>query len=173
MTSQASLSPADGPTILVAVAQNGVIGRQNQLPWHLRSDLQRFKQLTMGHSLIMGRKTFESIGRVLPGRQTIVLTRSPELASPGVAVAGSLAEGLALVEPGRQAFIVGGSQVFRDALPLVQRILLTRVLAEIDGDALFEGWNPLNWRLVSSAAVPAGEHDDWPTIFEVWEKPTA
>jgi dihydrofolate reductase len=173
MNSHASSSPAEGPTILVAMAQNGVIGRQNQLPWHLRSDLQRFKQLTMGHSLIMGRKTFESIGRVLPGRQTIVLTRSPGFACPGIVTAASLAEGLALVEPGRQAFIVGGSQVFRDALPLVSRILLTRVLAEVDGDAAFEGWNPVGWRLVSSEAIPAGEHDDWPTRFEVWEKRTA
>ena len=156
-------------TIVVAVAENGTIGRDNQLPWKLRSDLQRFKQITMGHALIMGRKTFESIGRVLPGRSTIVLSRAPTFAHPGVTVASCLEEAIRSLPDTIHAFIVGGSEVYRQAFPMVNRIMLTRVLAKIPGDASFEPWNRQGWKLSDQSRIPQGPHDEWATIFETWD----
>ncbi len=157
-------------TMIVAAAENGTIGRENQLPWKLRSDLQRFKQLTMGHGLIMGRKTFESIGRILPGRTTVVLSRSGSFAHPGVTVALNIEEAIASLPDHVHPFIVGGSQVYRQAIPKVNRIMLTRVMAEIDGDAKLELWNRDGWRLTSQEYVDRGPNDEWPTIFEIWER---
>ncbi len=157
-------------TIIVAAAENGTIGRDNQLPWKLRSDLQRFKQLTMGHALVMGRKTFESIGRVLPGRTTIVLSRSNTFTYPGVTVVKNLEEAIAILPAHIHPFIVGGSEVYRQTLPLVNRIMLTRVLADIPGDAKLESWSREGWRLKDQEHLPKGPHDEWPTIFEIWER---
>jgi dihydrofolate reductase len=157
-------------TVIVAVSNNGVIGRANQLPWHLRSDLQRFKRLTMGHGLIMGRKTFESIGRVLPGRVSIVITRNSLLDIPGVETASSLDEAISKMPDGKHAYIIGGGEIFREALPRVRRIMLTRVLADIDGDAQLDDWDRGGWRLTHSESIPAGESDEWPTEFEIWER---
>jgi dihydrofolate reductase len=162
-------------TIVVAVATNGVIGREQQLPWRLRTDLQRFKKITMGHALIMGRKTLESIGRLLPGRETIVLTRNSSFRMPGVSVANSLEQALDMPQPSCHPFVVGGSEVFEQALPLVNRILLTRVLADVDGDTFFHACETSKlrakgWRITQEEYISAGENDDWPTEFETWER---
>jgi len=190
-------------TIVVAVARNGVIGRNNTLPWKLSSDLQRFKRLTMGHALIMGRKTYESIGRPLPGRTTIVLSRaakelqlaydrkvseaSAELASsdktvPKLLFRESFQDALASLPDGIHPFVVGGSQIYELTLPLVNRIWITRVLADVPGDAHMpqwpvwqanekfanEKWPPGQWKLTSQETVPVGPKDEWPTCFEEW-----
>lgn len=157
-------------TVIVAVAENGVIGRDNGLPWHLRTDLLRFKKLTMGHSLIMGRKTFDSIGRVLPGRTTIVVTRNPSLSIEGAVTATSLNDALARVPPSQHAYIIGGSQIFREALPRVKRIMLTRVLTSIDGDVSLDDWSRDGWKQTYRESIPVGEQDDFPTEFEIWER---
>ncbi len=157
-------------TIVVAVAKNGVIGKNNALPWRLRSDLQRFKTLTMGHALIMGRKTFESIGRVLPGRTSIVLTRSKDFSYPEVWTAASLNEALRLVPVGAHPFIIGGGELFVEAMPRVDRVMLTNVCADIDGDARFDGWNRDGWTRTQHDLIPASDHDEYPTEFEVWER---
>jgi dihydrofolate reductase len=157
-------------TVVVAVSQNGVIGRDNALPWRLRSDLQRFKSLTMGHALIMGRKTFESIGKVLPGRTSIVLTRTVGFCHADVLTATSLNDALSLVPNGAHPFIIGGGQVFSEAMPRVNRIMLTKVCADIEGDAFFDDWNRDGWNRTHHESIPAGERDEYPTEFEIWER---
>jgi len=175
-TSVASLptSPSDW-TLVVAVSRNGVIGRGDALPWKLRSDLQRFKKLTMGHCLLMGRKTYDSIGRPLPGRQTIVLSRTldPPIAA-GYQVARELSQVSALVEPQRRIMVVGGAEVYRQILDerpsRCATILLTRVQADVEGDTYFPAIDWHQWSLVTSQSCPAGPNDEWPSEFQVWNR---
>ncbi len=127
-------------SIIVATSENGVIGRDGDLPWHISDDLKRFKRLTMGHHLIMGRKTFDSIGRCLPGRTTIVISRNPEFSFDGVQVVNSFDASLEIAHTDDQPFVVGGAQIYDLALPVANTLFLTRVFANIDGDAFF----PLN-----------------------------
>lgn len=150
---------------VVAVARNGTIGLGNTLPWRLRSDLLRFKRLTMGHSLVMGRKTYESIGRPLPGRQTIVLTRQKDKTFEGVQIATSIEEAIALVPNDSIPFIVGGAEVYRVAMPLVTNLYLTRVLADIDGDANFGPWNESDFDCIERSFIPADAFNEWPSEF--------
>lgn len=150
--------------LIVAVSRNGVIGRDNQLPWHLPEDLKFFKSVTMGKPILMGRKTFESIGRPLPGRTNIVISRDPQWHSAGVEVAQSLEAALQL---GREAchaagaeeiMVIGGEQIYRMALPLADRLYLTQVDAEIEGDAYFPVVDFDDWQQVSEALPEA--YDD-------------
>lgn len=137
-------------SIIVALADDGVIGRDNALPWHLPADLRRFKRLTMGHHLIMGRKTFESVGRALPGRTSIVLSRSrPELPE-GVLRVGSLQEALDIAARAGddEPFVAGGAEIYRLALPRADRLYVTRVHARVEGDARFPELDESAWRLV-------------------------
>jgi len=124
-------------SLIVAMSKNGVMGRENQLPWHLPEDLQHFKQLTMGKPVIMGRKTFESIGRVLPGRRNIVITRNREWRHVGVELAQSFAEALQLTAHDAEVYVIGGAEIFREAWPQVQKLHLTLIDAHIDGDVYF------------------------------------
>lgn len=158
--------------LLAAVAANGVIGRDNALPWRLPPDLRRFKELTLGHALVMGRRTYESIGRPLPGRTTVVLTRSRDFAPPGVTVARSLPGALqaaAAAAPG-EVFVVGGEDVFRQALPLAGRLYLTRIEAEVLGDTRFPAFDPAGWRLASEERHDASGEAAFPFRFQVWER---
>ena len=140
-------------TIVVARARNGVIGRANGLPWRLPEDLAHFKATTMGRALVMGRRTFESIGRALPGRRTIVVTRDAAWSHAGCERAGSLAEAVALAAtPGPdpsigtdEAMVVGGAQIYREAMPLADRIVLTEIDEDFDGDARFPAPDPVAW----------------------------
>ncbi len=150
---------------VVAVAKNGTIGRGNTLPWRLRSDLQRFKRLTMGHSIIMGRKTFESIGKPLPGRQTIVLTRQNDTTIEGVEIANSIADAVALVPNDSTPFVVGGADIYRVAMPMVTNLYLTRVLADIDGDSYFGPWDESDFECLERSFVPADAFNEWPSEF--------
>jgi dihydrofolate reductase len=147
-------------SIIVAKARNGVIGVENRLPWHLSDDLKRFKRLTLGHPIIMGRKTFESIGKPLPGRENIVITRQSGLKIEGARVVGSLDEAIdACRKQGvAEAFIIGGAEVYRQALGLADRLYLTIVAADVPGDAYFpeipEGEFTEIERETSSEGVP-------------------
>lgn len=123
-------------TVVAAVARNGVIGSGGRLPWHLPEDLRHFKQLTMGGTLVMGRKTYESIGRPLPGRRTVVVTRQYGWSADGVDVAGSLEAALATAGDG-EVFVVGGGEIYRQALPLADALEITQVDAEPSGDVYF------------------------------------
>jgi len=156
---------------IVAVSDNGVIGKDNKLPWHLPADLKHFKALTMGHAMIMGRKTYESIGRPLPGRTSIVLTRSTHHAPEGVTIAGSLDEALAACGDGTDAFVIGGESVFREALPRCHRIYLTRVHAEINGDTFFPLGSLEGWTLLEDERHPPDEKHLYPYSFQVYARP--
>jgi len=157
-------------TLLVAASLNNVIGRDQQLPWRISSDLKRFRRDSMGHGLIMGRKTFESIGRVLPGRTSIVLSRTPQLQIPDVKVVPNLQEAIACLEPHQIPFVIGGSQIFSLAFPHAQRLWITRILATVEGDCYLPSWNPDQWTKVYEESHVESEHDEFPTRYERWER---
>jgi len=143
-------------SIIVAMARNRVIGAQNRLPWHLPAELRRFKAITMGHHIIMGRRTWESIGRLLPGRTTVVVTRNPDYRVPGAIVAHSLAQAIRACEGDDEVFVIGGEAMFREALPLADRIYLTRIDAELAGDTFFPEVDLSRWRETDRQEMPAG-----------------
>jgi dihydrofolate reductase len=138
-------------TLLAARARGGAIGVGNRLPWHLPEDLQHFKATTLGAPILMGRRTFESIGRPLPGRRSIVVTRDPAWAHPGCERAGSLDEAIALCAGSPEVFVVGGGQLYAAAMPRADRLLLTEVDVEVAGDVFFPPVDPSQWRLVHAA----------------------
>jgi dihydrofolate reductase len=159
------------PSLIVAMDRQRVIGNEGRLPWHLSADLQRFKRRTMGHHIIMGRRTWESIGRLLPGRVSIVITRNPRFAAPGALLANSLSEALALASADNEPFVIGGEQVFRAALPLARRIYLTQVLGEFPGDVWFPELSAQEWKQVHSEHHRAIElQPAWD--FSIYERAT-
>ena len=155
-------------SLIVAIAENGVIGREGDLPWHLSADLRRFKQITMGHHIVMGRKTYESIGRPLPGRTSVVVTRSADYQAEGVLVARSLDEALTLAAGDEETFIIGGAEIYRQALPLARRIYVTRVHAEIEGDVFFPEFDPSAWKLLEAERHEPDEKNAYPYSFQVF-----
>jgi dihydrofolate reductase len=157
-------------SIIVAAADNGVIGSGNQLPWRLPDDLKRFKALSLGKPIVMGRKTFDSIGRPLPGRLNIVISRQPGLEIPGCRVVTSIDEALAAAQPAPEIVIVGGADIYRQILPRVQTIHLTRVHAEIAGDAVFPTLQEHEWREVAKEYHPADERHAHAFTFSTLER---
>jgi dihydrofolate reductase len=158
-------------SLIVAMSKNRVIGRGGQLPWHLAADLRRFKQLTMGHHLIMGRKTWESIGRPLPGRTSVVISRQSTYQAPGARVVPDLPSACQAAAGDDQAFIIGGGLLYQEALAIVDRIYLTRVHARVDGDTYFPEWREEDWRLVEqSPRQPADQKNDHDYSFLVYER---
>lgn len=163
--------------LIAAAAKNGVIGRDNELPWHLPQDLKYFKTVTLGKPVIMGRKTFDSIGRALPGRQNIVVTRQADWQPPsGVARAGSVAEALQIARLGLSAkddveqeiMVMGGGEIYRQSLSLAHRVYLTRIDIDVHGDAYFPDLPSEHWRLVSETA---GDRDaPIPHSFCIYER---
>ena len=157
--------------IVAAVAENGVIGRDNRLIWRLRTDLRRFRDLTWGKPMIMGRKTFDSIGKPLPGRRTIVLTRDRSFAPDGVEVAHDWDETIARAEAAaaemgaKEIAVVGGSEVYRLALPHAQRLHLTLVHAEPEGDTVFPSFDRAAFREVRREERPKGPDDEHAFTF--------
>jgi dihydrofolate reductase len=143
---------------------------QDRLPWKLRSDLMRFKRLTMGQTLLMGRKTYESIGRLLPGRTTMILTRQIDYRIEGAIVVNDLEQAYAQLPEGQSLFVVGGSEIYRQCLPRVDTIHLTRVLADIDGDTVLEPLPLHEFSLLESESIPSDLHNDWPTRYERYER---
>lgn len=142
-------------SLMVARAANGVIGRNNALPWHLPADLQRFKALTMGKPVLMGRRTFESIGRALPGRVNLVLTRDATWRAPGAVAVHSLEEALEHVGGAAELVVIGGAALFHLVMPLAHRIYLTEIHAEIPGDTIFPALEPEDWHEVEKSAIAA------------------
>lgn len=142
-------------SLIVAASRNGVIGTGGKLPWHLPADLKRFKELTMGHPILMGRKTFQSIGKPLPGRTNIVITRQPGFQACGAVVAHSLEEALRLCEKEAEAFVIGGAEIYKQALPLADRIYLTRINQDFDGDTFLFDIDPAVWKETSRQNFPA------------------
>ena len=156
-------------SLIVAIDEAGGIGKEGGLPWRLSSDLRRFKEITMGHHLIAGRKTFESIGMPLPGRQTIIVTRNQEYEAPGCSVVHSLDEAIELARSRgeTEAFIIGGGQIYQEALPLADRIYLTQVHASVAADTFFPEWNPHEWKLEQSTSTPVDEKNRYACTFKV------
>ncbi len=149
-------------SIIVAVASNGVIGSENDMPWHISEDLKRFKRLTLGKKIIMGRKTWESLPfKPLKNRENIVLTRSKDFKAEGAVVVHSLADALALLDNEEEAFIIGGGNIYKQALPFTQKLYITEVHSEYEGDTLFPEIDPMLWKESSreyfsnSANLPA------------------
>ncbi len=157
-------------SIIVAVADNGVIGSGNQLPWRLPDDLKRFKALSMGKPIVMGRKTFDSIGRPLPGRLNIVISRQAGLDIPGCRVVTTIDDAIAAAQPAPEVVIVGGADIYRQILPRVQTIHLTRVHAEIAGDVVFPTLQEQEWREVSKEYHPADERHAHAFTFSTLER---
>ena len=141
--------------LICAMSENRVIGKNNTLPWRLPEDLKYFKRTTMGSSVIMGRKTWDSIGRVLPGRTNIIVTRSPALQIEGVKIALSVSEAIelaehsALIDGSEEAFIIGGAELYSEAMPFADRFYLTRVHAEVEGDTFLQSFDEAAWREIS------------------------
>lgn len=152
-------------SLVVAAAENNVIGSANKLPWRLPDDLRRFKALTMGKPIVMGRKTFESIGKPLPGRINIVVTRQPELKIEGCVMAPSLDAALEAGATAAEIMIIGGADIYRQILPRTDRIYLTRVHAHVEGDAYFPDIVWEDWIEAESDYHPADEHHGYPFTF--------
>ncbi len=153
------------------MTRSGVIGSGGQLPWRLSADLKRFKSLTMGHTLIMGRKTYDSLGRPLPGRTSIVITRQASLQLPAeVVLAHSLAEALHHAGHDDTPFVIGGGEIFALALPLADRLHVTWVEAEIDGDTRFPVWNTHDWRLVAEERHSADAKNQYDYTFATYHR---
>lgn len=141
-------------SIIVAVSSNGVIGKDGGLPWHLSEDLKRFKATTMGKPIVMGRLTHESIGRPLPGRQNIVITRQAAYTADGCDVVSSPADALRAAGDAKEVMVIGGGDVYRQFLRRTDRIYLTRVRAEVEGDTYFPALDPDDWELVEETEFP-------------------
>ncbi|HET9425216.1 MAG TPA: dihydrofolate reductase [Gemmatimonadaceae bacterium] len=160
-------------SLIAALSTNNVIGRANGLPWHLPTDLKRFKALTMGHHYIAGRKTYESVGRPLPGRTNIVITRQPGFAPEGVQVVHSLEEALRLAAAAGEieAFVGGGGEIFAQALHRADRMYLTRVHADIEGDTFFPEFDDVSeWRLTDAEHFDADEKNEYPFSFLTYDR---
>ena len=144
-------------SIIAAMAKNRVIGADNAIPWHLPGELKMFKTITMGHHIVMGRNTWESIGRLLPGRTTVVVTRQPDYKLAGAIVASTLDDAIAACGNDDEIFVIGGAQLYAAALPRANRIYLTEVDAEVDGDTYMPAIDPGQWR---AGAVTGHAADD-------------
>ena len=152
------------------MSENGVIGRDGTLPWKLPADLAHFKAVTLGHPIIMGRKTYESIGRPLPGRRNIVLSSRDDFSPPGAEVVRSLDQALALCQGETEVFVIGGGSLFKAALPRANRLYLTLVQAEVAGDVMFPPMNASHWRLVSETFRPSDRDHAYPLSFKLYER---
>ena len=152
-------------SLIVAASTNNVIGQNGELPWRLPSDLQRFKRITMGKPIVMGRKTWESIGRPLPGRKNIVLTRHADYVADGAELVTSPAAALHAAGRAAEVVIIGGGQIYDLFLPKAQRIYLTRVGADVDGDAYFPPIDAGKWQLQDREAHPADDHNEFDYEF--------
>lgn len=133
-------------SVIAALARNRVIGRDNDLPWHLPEDLKRFRALTMGHHIVMGRKTYESLGRLLPGRTTVVVTRNSHYQVPGAIVVNSLEQALQACGDDPEIFLIGGAELYQQSLALAGRLYLTEIDADFEGDAYFPEFVAAHWR---------------------------
>lgn len=157
-------------SLIVAASSNNVIGVQGELPWKISDDLKRFKALTLGKPIIMGRLTWESLGRPLPGRQNIVITRSSDFVADGCDVVSSPARALQLAGDVDEVMIIGGGQIYELFLPKAGRIYLTRVNADIEGDTFFPELDSNAWEITESVSHSAGERNEFDFEFTTYER---
>jgi dihydrofolate reductase len=159
-------------SLLVAADENNVIGKDNQLPWHLPNDLKYFKNQTWGMPILMGRKTFDSIGKPLQGRKSIVITRNKEWKHPDVDVVHSTKEAIAKAKEygAKEIFVIGGAEIFNSSFDKAQRIYLTRVHHQFEGDVYFPALDTNDWTLTHNRFCHADEKNAWSHTFQVWER---
>lgn len=157
---------------IVAISSNNVIGKDNDLPWYLPADLKYFKKTTLGHPVIMGRKSYESIGRPLPKRTNIIVTRDPFYISSNILVTHSMEEAISLAEDinNDEVFIIGGAMIYESSLPYLNRMYITEVQTDIEGDTFFPEWSQEEWRLVSEDHHTADEKNEFDYAFKVYER---
>jgi dihydrofolate reductase len=158
-------------SLIVAMAKNRVIGANNRIPWHLPSELKLFKSLTMGHHIVMGRKTYESINRLLPGRTTVIVTRQRDYTVEGAVVAHSMDEALQACRGDDEIFVIGGADLFRETLPVADRIYLTVVDAEPEGDTFMPEFDMSEWRETSAQSFERDEKHAHGYRFAVYDRP--
>ena len=154
-------------SIIVAVAENGVIGDKNSLLWHIKEDMRFFRQKTTSHPVIMGRKTYDSLGKPLPNRTNVVISRTISHIE-GCTVVHSLEEAVALFPAEEEIFIIGGAQIYAQALAIADRMYITHIEHSYEGDTSFPEWNRAEWRLIVKEAVPCGENFRYPFSFETY-----
>ncbi|MDI7863689.1 dihydrofolate reductase [Rhizobiaceae bacterium n13] len=163
-------------TFVVAVSSNGIIGRDGDMPWRLSTDLKRFKALTLGKPVIMGRKTFQSIGKPLPGRPNVVITRDQGFAAEGIHITSSLGEAIALgkqlaaADGQDEICVIGGGEIFRQAMDLADILRVTYVEADVEGDTSFPAIDRKVWQKGEEIAIPAGEKDSYATRFATYRR---
>jgi dihydrofolate reductase len=156
-------------SLIAAMDIHRVIGNKNQLPWHLPADLKHFKAITMGKPIVMGRKTFESIGKALPGRENIVISHNPAFNAPGCLVQTSLEQALDHLKQENEIMIIGGAILFQKALPIAHRMYLTLIQHQFEGDAFFPAWDTQEWQEVSREDHAPDEQNPYPFSFIVLE----
>ncbi len=157
-------------SLIAAMSKNNVIGLNNQMPWHLPADLKHFKALTLGKPVIMGRKTYDSIGKALPLRRNIVITRQANLQLNDADVMHSLDEALNTLSTETEIMIIGGGEIFKQAMPIATRMYLTYIEQHFDGDALFPKWNGDDWQLKAKESHPSDERNPYPYTFITLER---
>lgn len=157
-------------SIIVAIAKNGVIGDKNTLLWHLREDMIHFRTITSGHPVVMGRKTYDSIGRPLPKRTNVVITRDTELQIEGCTMAHSLTEAVEMFDSSEEVFIIGGAQIYSQAMPIADRLYLTIIDKEYEGDSSFPEIDYNSWRQISCEKFERGEAFEYPFSFITLER---
>ena len=159
-------------SLLLAADENDVIGKDNALPWHLPNDLKYFKNLTWGMPILMGRKTYESIGKPLPGRRNIVITRNKDWKAENIDVVDSIEGALEVAKQSdvKEIFIIGGAEIFNTVLPKANRVYLTRIHHQFDGDVFFPSLEEKQWKLVTEKFCPADEKNKYLHTFQVWER---
>lgn len=156
--------------MIAALAENRVIGKDNQLIWRFPNDLKRFKKLTLGHHVLMGRKTFESVNRPLPGRTNVVITRQKDYQAPGCIVVHTLEEALRKAENDPQPFVIGGAKIYELALPYADTMELTYIHHAYEGDTYFPEWDPQAWQLTAREAHPADEKHPHAFEYRTYQK---
>ena len=159
-------------SMIAAMAHDRVIGKDNQMPWHLPADLAHFKRVTLGKPVLMGRKTFESIGRPLPGRRNLVISRNPGYQAEGIEVVGSIEAALALLANSAVAelMVIGGGHLYAEMLPSANCLYLTRIDLEVEGDTRFPAFDDGQWQRIDSESHPADEKNPHPYSFETWQR---
>lgn len=157
-------------SIIAAIARNGVIGGNNNMPWHIGEDLKHFKAITSGHPVVMGRKTFESLGKALPNRRNIVITRNAGYEAPGAETTTSLENALSLFGPDEEVFIIGGGEIYRQAMNSADRMYLTHIDADYDGDTRFPEIETEDWEITFSEKHDHGEQFPQPFEFVNYER---
>ena len=159
-------------SMIAAMAHDRVIGKDNQMPWHLPADLAHFKRVTLGKPVLMGRKTFESIGRPLPGRRNLVISRNPDYQAEGIEVVGSVEAALALLAGSsvEELMVIGGGHLYAEMLPSANCLYLTRIDLAVEGDTRFPAFDDGQWQRIACESHPADEKNPHPYSFETWQR---